>query len=648
MILGTRARSIVVRLAGAAAVAGALSFFPWTAAGRAAGPTASPRAAFTELQDLGVLLPADALLIAEARGLGPAARELVTGAMKRRMIALPAWKQFKKSPPYAQLLAGMTFVELTAGMPVGDLLATLLGEQLVVAVLPAAEGAAEPGLVAAARAADADHAEQLIRAARALIAMSKEEPKPGRADTVDGIDVVVLRDRLWIGAVGRDLIAASSAARFRDLARQAQGGGADRGGADRDGADRDGADHGTAAPAALSPLLASTRARSPQDALLTAALDVKRLAATLPSGLAIPDLQDNAGGALLTGDLIRLAKNADVLRASLRSEGDGLVLDLAVPRDPAAPLPAAFRCFAHAEAMDPLPLLRPPETLLTSVMRRDWAAFWSDHGELCSAAAEAGFVEAKTGFGVLFGGKSLPDDLLPALDQPFLFVLARQSFAGIAPPPEVRYPAGALVWRTKPGQAGIGAAFESAVLGGIALANFDAAEKQKTKTPYQLFIEDHRGVRVLGGRVAPEAVAVADRGALNVAPCFAQVDDWLIAASSRELLTQLIDELLERRRDPAHGEFAPAGALTFIEVAGAAGARLVAEDRAAFISNGVLNEGKTQEAAEFETGALLDLLGQLDRARLMTRLERDALHVELSLCLIEQPKPAATPREGGP
>jgi len=623
-----RCRQVVLRVASAVAVAAALSQFPWSRAGvmpplaraTVAAPDAAPRA---EVADLAALLPAEPLLVVEARDLGTLLSTLPTGELRQRLFATPSWKQFRKSPEHAQLLAGATFLELTAGMPIGELLGTLFGQQLVAAVVPASGDGAQPELLLAVRAADADRVAQVLTVARAAVTAKRDAADGSRIENVGSDEAVVLQGKLWVGAVGRDLFAASSAGRFAQLMLRARGG----------------------AAKTVAPLLADARADASAGALLTAAIDLRRIAAALPGGLQLPEGKLDAGRALLVGDLIGAVRRADVARFELGRGERSLRLSLALPHDPAEPLPAHYRCFAHADAgQQPLPLLLPREALLVLTMRRDWAAFWADHGELCDPSAEPAFVEAKTNFGVLFGGRSLPDELLPALDQPFLFVLTRQEWEGVTPP-SIRYPAGALIWRTRPGQAAIVADFESAVLGAIALGNFGAAEEQKRTTPYRLALEEHRGTRIVAGVVAADQFAAADLMHQNLEPCFAQVGDWLIAASSRRLLRELIDELGARAAAPQTALHAPVGTLTSVELFAAAGARLAEEDRAALVQNAVLNEGKEPARAEFETGVLIDLLRELDCAKLSTRVDGAAFHVELEVALAARAEPA--PRAAG-
>jgi hypothetical protein len=99
------------------------------------------------------------------------------------------------------------------------------------------------------------------------------------------------------------------------------------------------------------------------------------------------------------------------------------------------------------------------------------------------------------------------------------------------------------------------------------------------------------------------------------------------------MLRALIDLVVAADADPAAARTTPAGTLSFVELSGGPASRLAAEDRAALVQNAVLNEGKEPARAEFETGALIDLLAQLERARIETRVDPAAFRVELEIAL---------------
>ncbi len=620
--------TISLRLLAAVGMAGALSLAPLSplssiGASLAFGRPARALPPAAEAIDPATLLPADLWLAVEARGLGAWARTLPEGSLRRRLTENAVWKRFTKTPEYVQLLAGLGFVELTSGMKTHELLGALLGEQLVAGIVPDGD---KPGLVAVDRTLDSDTAEQLLQVARGLLQMSKEEPKPGRFTEVDGHAVLVLRDQLWVGVCGRDLLAASSERLLQALFGRALAGGGGE----------------------VAPLLARSRAEASQDALLHAAVDSKKIAATRPGGILLPDQLDNMGGAMLVGDLVALLARADTVCAQVRAAGDALSVDLAIPTSATAPLPDHYRSFAHASAQQPLRVLAPSGTLLTASLRRDWATFWADHGELCVPAAEKEFADLKTNLAIFFGGKSLPDDILPQMTDELLFVITRQTFPGVPEPPAVRYPAFAFVWQTRGDPRKLGREFESGMQLLIAVTNGDRA--MKNQTPLELFIDQVDGVKVCGGRCPTDDDRPADPLRFNFSPCAAWFGDRIVIASTEELMHQLIQELRgaagatpnqpEPPNPAAAAHVAGPGVLSLLRVEGAASALLGREDREALIANTMITKGKTREEAELENDALLALAEEIASATLQTRLAGNAMHVELELAL--RPLPPAT------
>ncbi len=615
-------RTLLCRLGAAAAVAGLLSWLPLAALAGPAWPRLRGEPAVvavapaTEVADLAELLPEELIAVAEARGLGARMRDLPTSSLKERLFALPAWKQYQKSPAYVELMAGYGFVELVGGMKAHDLLDAVLGEQLVVALVT---GETMPGLVGAVRIGDLDRADHLMQVARTLAAMAKEEPPAWRTESLGGVEALVVREQLYVGQVGRDLLFASTKGRFAELATRAIAG------------------------VSMPPpaLVAAARASAPQDAIVALALDGPRVTAISGKESWLPVRQDDFVGAALLGDLFALAARAPVVPMSLHGSAESLVFEVALPAPADAPLPTAYRGFGHANAAQPLPTLHPPGMLLTWSMRRDLAALWADHGELCQDKVGAELALAKANLGIFFGGRSLPDEVLPALDESILFVLSRQTFPGVASPPALRYPAGAMIWQARGDHERLGREFANGVQMAIALFNVDSA--QKNQAPYELFVDAHRGVQITGGRLPRDDDRAVEPERLNASPCFARVGARLIVASTVELMQALIDELSVGQMATA-----PSGALTWIEVDGRNVAELALEDRDALIAQATLEQGKSLEQANLEQAFLVDIAREVAKLRLSTRLVDATLRVELALQMVPRVGATRPAREGGP
>jgi len=618
------------RVVGAAAFVAALAWLPLHALPLPSlrAPGLPPQVGAAAIEDAAALLPADLWIALDGRGLGAAASGWSGSRLQQRLLASAAWRKFEQSPQHAQLLAGLGFAQLVSGMKPASLLGALLGEQIAAGLAPDGDA---PGVVAVVRSMDAETAEHLVSVARGLAAARKGDGAKVRAVSCGGVDATVLDEKLWFAALDRFLLMASSERLLEGVIGRARAG---------------------SQAAANSPLMAALRAQAPDDALLRFAVDTRRIASTRPEGRLLPPKSDNFFGAMLLGDLAELASRADRVCGSLDARGDELSLAIDVPGEPAA-LPVHFRSFGHASAQLPLPLLAPAGTLMTIALRRDWARFWEDRVELCDPKTEKEFADLKTNLGLFFGGKSLPDDVLPRIGDEILFVLARQTYPGIAQPPLVKFPAGAFVWRAKADPEKLGRDFAIGVHSFLGLINLGRA--QENQTPLLPFVEPFEGVTVWGGRCLSDDERPADPARFNISPAACWVGDRVIVSSSEELLHALVRELqrpITVAAAPGRSGLAPAGCTSFLRVDGAAAQALALDDRDVLVSNAVLNDGKPQAEAEAQIDLLCELLGQLSHATLSTQVRQDGMRVVLAVALTPF-APAtragsAAPAPGGP
>jgi hypothetical protein len=427
---------------------------------------------------------------------------------------------------------------------------------------------------------------------------------------------VVVNGKLWLAAVGGDLIAASSEALVK-------------GAIERDVAS------GATASAAAPALVERMRKAASAGAQLRAALDVALVAALPSDKPRLPERSDNLAGAMLLGDVVAAARLADVVTAELRLEsgGDGDRARVTL-RIPAAfdKLPACLRSFCHARAQEPLLSLAPRNVLATFSLRRDWQQFWRDRGELCDPKTEKEFADLKTNLGLFFGGRSLPDEILPQLDDEILFVVARQTYPHAKTPPLVRVPAFAFVWRTKGDAKRLGEQFAIGVNTLVGILNADSAQKRNAQL--LPFVEPFEGVTVYGGRMLPDDDRTPETS-LNFAPALAWLGDRVVLATSEELLHDLVRMLKDEAAAPAKGSPLPAGTTVAVRVDGREIAAILRENREKFVSDAVVEKGKSREQAELEFDLGAEAVGLLREGRVLERVSGDAL--ELSLDGLLQP-----------
>jgi hypothetical protein len=617
------ARSILLRLGAAILVVGAAAPAP-PGAPAGAGVFEARRADRIEpVTDVAALLPDDLLVCAEARGLADLARHGFESPLWRRVAASPAWSRFLKSPEYSRMLAALGAVQLVGGVRPAELAAALLGEQAMLGIVPAN---GTPGFLLLVRTADVDAAARLVRVARALAVASKDPPHDVRDFGHGGFDGVNVDQKLWLANADRCVVAASSEA----LAVAAL--------------DR------VAAPAAdrRSPGLVETmRSRADAASCIRAAIDVPRTSAARPDRRLAPARADDIFCALFLGDLLEAACRSDVLVADAVASQDDLVVRLRVPAGAAA-LDGSFRSFGHARAAKSLPTFQPKNTLLRLSLRRDLLAFWSDRDRLCAPCTEKTFNETRMLLALIEHGLSPEDEILPQLTDEIELVLSRQTFPGITAPPVVRYPAGALILRTREDATKLSHDLVMGLRSCVALINFERV--QRFQSPLREFVDEFRGVSICGGRPIPDDDRRADAARFNFSPAVTWIGDRIVISTSEELLRDLVVDLQAAAATPKSEAAAavrgvgPAGRLTDLSIDGAEVVRFLTDNREPLIANAVLEQGKERGEAERQADLLLGAASLVQRASLDVCSMDPGLQVSFRLELV--PLPPAAHAEG--
>ena len=270
-------------------------------------------------------------------------------------------------------------------------------------------------------------------------------------------------------------------------------------------------------------------------------------------------------------------------------------------------------------------------------LRRDWEQFWRDRGELCDPKTEKEFAEMKTNLGLFFGGRSLPDEILPQLDDEIVFVAARQTYPHAKAPPAVRIPAFAFVWRTRADAKRLGEQFAIGVNTIVGILNADSAQKRNAQL--LPFVEPFEGVTVYGGRMLPDDDR-APESSLNFAPSVAWIGDRIVLATSEELLHDLLRMLKGGTAAPAGGAPLPSGATAAVRLDGRAIAESLKENREKLVSDTVVEKGKTRAEAELEFDLGVGVIQQFAEGRLLERVGDDALELSLECALLPATKAA--------
>jgi len=133
-----------------------------------------------------------------------------------------------------------------------------------------------------------------------------------------------------------------------------------------------------------------------------------------------------------------------------------------------------------------------PRRQATLALSRDLGRFWESREKLLAPAALAGLAQFDTTIALLFGGRTLGEELLPWLRPEILLVAQRQEWTQQGRrAPVVKLPGFALVFRLKDPERG-GPELEVAFQTVLGFVNLDRG--QKGLPPYRLETTTHDGL----------------------------------------------------------------------------------------------------------------------------------------------------------
>src|SRR5262249_26050810 len=122
--------------------------------------------------------------------------------------------------------------------------------------------------------------------------------------------------------------------------------------------------------------------------------------------------------------------------------------------------------------------LRPPGTIASLSLWRDWATIWESRAELLPPETVQGLAQFDTLAGQFFGGREFGADVLGAFDPQWRLVVAQQDYAALKPVPDQKLPAFAIVALLNEGQEDFAARLKIAFQSFVAISNVDAAQKK--------------------------------------------------------------------------------------------------------------------------------------------------------------------------
>ncbi len=303
--------------------------------------------------------------------------------------------------------------------------------------------------------------------------------------------------------------------------------------------------------------------------------------------------------AILLGEMGRAADAGDRVQGTVTADGERLLVRAELPYDPAlVPLqvPAPFETAASIPVS--------AETLAVLYLERDLADWWRHREVTMPEDVQTKLARFDTDVGMLFGGRSLAEDVFGHLGPRLAIVFDRQTFEAATVVPAVRLPGACLVARVDD-PARFGPTLQVAFQSLLGLVNVDRA--QAGLAPF-LTNTERRGDALFCTAsilIGPEDAPRHPAAEHNLSPALALVDDWLLLGTSTEQVERLARSIANLRFREERGSLA-----LHLDVSGLV--QLGRDNRTALVAQNIIEEGHSPEEAEREIDTLLSLLASLD------------------------------------
>jgi len=371
------------------------------------------------------------------------------------------------------------------------------------------------------------------------------------------------------------------------------------------------------------------RDRQDPDTVAWAFADLVRLRQVDPKRFAGTNKPDT-GAIFLFGSWLEALQKAPSITAGLKWSDNELsaTVDLPVPKTGRA---QAYKGYVPDTGKGTIPPIKPPGTIASLSLWRDWSTIWESRSELFTPEAVQGFAQLDALAGQFFGGREFGADVLGAFDPHWRLVIAQQDYAALKPAPDVKYPGFAIVAELGSADSDFGERFKVGFQAIIGISNVDGA--QKKVAALELGSEEVEGVKLATARyMIPRNSALATETPnqrYNFTPATAQVGKYLILSSSVGVARSVIKELKSKRGPGAGGT--ESNETLVLEADGPELARLLEQNRSRLAMQLMLNRGETKEKAHEDVALGLDLLRYLGQGRLVIRDEPGRSHLEVKL-----------------
>lgn len=337
---------------------------------------------------------------------------------------------------------------------------------------------------------------------------------------------------------------------------------------------------------------------------------------------------DNIAAEVLVGGILNTLQKTPYVTARADIDREGLKFAVMAPQDRNW-IPAARHYYFGGDGKGAAPgALNPTGTLLNLATYRDLGGVWNSAPELLDQKANAELAQANSNLSNLFGGQDFGQDVLTTFGPEWQLVVARQTYPDAATAPQMKLPAGALVFRLRDPEKAKRSwkvTFQSL----IGFLNIVGAMQRRP--PFELDSQQADGVQYVTATYGPpDSNGQLRAGAVyyNFSPTMAVIEDRLILSSSQGLARELV-KLKPVARDPA----AASVVNTRVQVDLATVREALVDNRGQLIAQNMLDKGHPRADAEREIDTLLALAKLLRHATLQldSTAEQLRLGVEIGV-----------------
>ncbi|RMF80108.1 MAG: hypothetical protein D6744_08530, partial [Planctomycetota bacterium] len=545
------------------------------------------------------LVPADSVAVLIVHDGDQKLSEIQSLAFDSDIVDSPAYRRVLENRELMQARVMLAGVAATAGVDSWTAVGALLGRELAIAAQPRKAG--DPALVAVARLRQPELVDRLLETVYGMIGLTVDgRPQPEASRIVDGVRVYKLGDDGFVCRIDDALVLSNDQSAMRAVVKQHAAG---TGGIVETSDWRE------------------ARADVPRDAAAWGFVRLKHLRDGLSeSGETIPGKLDNPLAAFVFGNWHYAALHARRATFWLRAQTGELTLETRFAG--VGKFPETHRGFDVAPAPGDWDASALPRFLAEMRLTRDWSRLFAERESLLTLSAASDVVNFATTLSTLFGGMDFLNDILPKLETDTRLIVARQDFSATDVLPVPRLPAFALVTRLKPEAVeDMTQRLFSAAQMALSILNLDMA--QNGQPTYLIDVDRYRGVRMLTtvftnppGRASmassqdESTMADSREGSVrfNFTPAVAVVSDRYVVATSRELLTDIIDSVLDAAKSTQQ---TAERCLDRLSVDGRSFVEILEENRRELIANRMLEEDLSRAEAERDIDMILDLLGRV-------------------------------------